>query len=125
MHTFPCRIIKALCSGSCCSSSRLQKFISHWLSMPTSSGVAVGKSCNIQSSLFCEAKCDCPKQEQRILPPCFAKQNATALSRSRGFYLLVLRSKMLCRFTCISSYIKHYTWKNINLLGNSVKIVYI
>lgn len=63
------------------------------------------KSCpfHIRSSL----KCDCSKQDERIL-------------------LLVLRSKMLCRFTCISSYIKHYTWKNINLLGNSVKIsVYI
>ena len=64
------------------------------------------------TSLFCEAKCDCPcrsrrfyllvlrskmrlpLQEQRYLPPCFYEVKCDCPCRSRRFYLLVLRSKM-------------------------------
>jgi hypothetical protein len=34
-----------------------------------------------------------PLQEPKVLPPCFAKQNATALAGAEGFTSLFLRSK--------------------------------
>ncbi len=66
------------------------------------------------TSLFCEAKCDCPcrsrgiyllvlrskmrlpMQEQRYLPPCFAKQNATAHAGAEVFTSLFCEAKCDC-----------------------------
>ena len=65
------------------------------------------------------------KNSSAIGCPCFAKQNATALSRSRGFYLLVLRSKMRLHFFLYKAlYMEKYKFAR-KFCQNSVYIIVI